>query len=196
LKKIGLTGGIGSGKTTVAKIFETLGVPVYYSDDRAKKIMEFDHDLISAITATFGEEVYVDGKLQRKVLANIVFTDPERLAELNKLVHPAVGRDFRAWCEGMSAENAYVLKEAAIIFETGGHKFLDQVLLVTCPEDLRIERVMARDGVEAQAVKDRMARQWSDADKVKLADHVIDNSPDVSLIDQVLALHKLMIEQQ
>ncbi len=196
MKKIGLTGGIGSGKTTVAKIFETLGVPVYYSDDRAKKIMEFDHDLISAITATFGEEVYVDGKLQRKVLANIVFTDPERLAELNKLVHPAVGRDFRAWCEGMSAENAYVLKEAAIIFETGGHKFLDQVLLVTCPEDLRIERVMARDGVEAQAVKDRMARQWSDADKVKLADHVIDNSPDVSLIDQVLALHKLMIEQQ
>ena len=196
MKKIGLTGGIGSGKTTVAKIFETLGVPVYYSDDRAKKIMEFDHDLISAITATFGEEVYVDGKLQRKVLANIVFTDPERLAELNKLVHPAVGRDFRAWCEGMSAENAYVLKEAAIIFETGGHKFLDQVLLVTCPEDLRIERVMARDGVEAQSVKDRMARQWSDADKVKLADHVIDNSPDVSLIDQVLALHKLMIEQQ
>jgi len=194
MRRIGLTGGIGSGKTTVAGIFESLHVPVYYSDDRAKELMTVDIDLIEAVKKEFGEDTYTDGVLNRKALADIVFSDPARLKALNALVHPAVGRDFRAWCEGIETESEYVLKEAAIIFETGGHRFLDEVILVSAPEDLRVSRVMARDEVDEAAVRARMARQWSEEDKLKLADQVILNDGSISLIEQVVELHHELIE--
>jgi len=194
MRRIGLTGGIGSGKTTVARIFERLRIPIYYSDERAKQLMTVDIDLVDAVTKEFGPDIYSDGQLNRKALADIVFSNPARLKALNALVHPAVGRDFRAWCEGVSPATDYVVKEAAIIFETGGHRFLDEVIMVSAPEQLRLERVMARDGVEESAVRARMDRQWSEEDKLQLADHVILNDGSISLIEQVVDLHKELIE--
>ncbi len=191
MKRIGLTGGIGSGKSTVAKLFATLGVPVYTSDDRAKALMHTDLDLKQAIIERFGQEVYPKGELDRKSLADRVFSNPAELAELNALVHPAVGRDFRAWLENMAIDgHPYIIKEAAILFEAGADKEMDEVIVVTAPESLRIDRVMKRDGVDEASVRARISKQWSDEDKLERADHVITNDGEHSLIEQVLELHK------
>ncbi|NNC82265.1 MAG: dephospho-CoA kinase [Flavobacteriales bacterium] len=190
--RVGLTGGIGSGKTTVARIFSALGVPIYYADERAKYLMHHDVDLKVAVSVEFGPRAYVDGELDRAYLSSVVFADRDRLKALNRLVHPAVRRDYRAWLEGLSGDAPYCIKEAAIIFETGGHKELDRTILVTAPEDLRIERVMQRDDVSEEQVRSRMKEQWSDADKLDLADHVIQNDGKHSLIEQVMDLHEIL----
>ncbi|MDA0714306.1 MAG: dephospho-CoA kinase [Bacteroidetes bacterium] len=191
MKRIGLTGGIGSGKTTVAKLFATLGAPIYMSDDRAKALMHSDLDLKQAITERFGQEVYPKGELDRKSLADRVFSNPAELADLNALVHPAVGQDFRAWLETMEQDgHPYIIKEAAILFETGADKEMDEVIVVTAPESLRIDRVMKRDGVDEASVRARISKQWTEEDKLERADHVIVNDGEHSLIEQVLALNK------
>lgn len=190
--RIGLTGGIGSGKSTVAKIFESFDIPVYYADDRAKFLMHHDVDLKNGLLETFGHEVWNDEGLNRALLAEIVFNDDEQLRKLNSLVHPAVGRDYRAWCETTQGEAPYSIKEAAILFETGGDREMDRVILVTAPEDVRIERVMKRDEVSEESVRSRMAKQWKDEEKIPLADHIIDNSGDESLILQVQAIDKAL----
>ena len=189
---VGLTGGIGSGKSTVARIFETLGIPIYTADDRAKILMNHDVDLMEAIKSRFGAEVYSEEGLDRKALSDIVFQDGEALRDLNALVHPAVARDFRAWMEGLDSDITYAIKEAAILFETGGQREMDVSILVTAPEDLRIQRVMERDGVGADAVKARMAKQWPDSDKEPLADHIIINDGSHSLIEQVMHIHSAL----
>jgi dephospho-CoA kinase len=191
MKRVGLTGGIGSGKSTVASIFEQLDIPVYFADDRGKYLLDHDLELKDAVRAAFGEEVYPEGKLDRKVLGAVVFSDPEKLTQLNALVHPAVGRDYRAWCEATATEDVpYTIKEAAILFETGGYTEMDVNLVVTAPEEMRIARVMARDEVDEEAVRARMERQWPEGDKVMLADYVIVNDGEHSLIEQVMALHR------
>ena len=143
--KVGLTGGIGSGKTTIANIFMQLGVPVYFSDTRAKDLMLNNKSLQESLISLFGDEVIIDGLLNRSHIASKVFSNPKQLVKLNALVHPFVQKDFDAWSASQSSH--YVLKEAAIIFETGADKFLDQVILVESPEDLKISRVMLRDKV-------------------------------------------------
>lgn len=193
MKLIGLTGGIGSGKTTVAHIFEALGIPIYYADARAKKLMHMDFDLVAAIKAAFGDDVYAEGKLDRPRLAEIVFTNPERLKVLNSLVHPAVGRDFSAWVESQNPETPYILKEAAILVETAGHRDLDGVILVQAPENLRIARVIDRDQISFDQVKARMANQWSDEDRLPFCDWTIQNDGENSLIEQVLEIHNQIL---
>ncbi len=143
--KIGITGGIGSGKTTVCKIFETLGIPVYYADDRAKELMVTNPDLVAGIKKLFGEEAYhSDGSLNRAHIAALAFGDAAMLAQLNALVHPAVHQDGYEWAESQT-DAPYTLREAALVFESGGHKKLDKVITVFAPKEMRIERVMARD---------------------------------------------------
>ncbi len=188
--KVGITGGIGSGKTTVCRIFEMLGIPVFYADEVAKKVMTSDMILVGGIRDTFGEASYsAAGELNRKHLADLVFNDTRQLEKLNALVHPAVFRAFDQWAA--SVENApYLLKEAALLFESGSYKMCDLNVLVTAPEELRIRRVTRRDGVAPEAVRQRMNKQFTDEQKMPMSDFVIVNDERSLLIPQVLQLHQ------
>ena len=185
--KVGLTGGIGSGKTTVAKVFKQLGVSVYSSDDMAKAIMVSNTDLVLKITELFGVESYTNGSLNRAFIAAKVFSDSTQLKLLNAIVHPALKMDFELWC--LAQKGTYRVKEAAILFESKAHLGLDKVILVSAPEDLRINRVLKRDSATKEAVKLRMDKQWSDAKKRSLADFEIVNDEKESILTQVIALH-------
>lgn len=172
-KIIGLTGGIGSGKTTVARKLMESGIPVYFADLEAKKLMN-QPLLAEQIQSKFGTEVYEKGVLQNQILAAKVFSDPNNIAQLNAIVHPAVAQDFQAWLLCYQ-EYKLVVKEVAILFETGGDKNCDYVLLVTAPLETRIQRVMLRDGVTRKQVLNRINLQWNDEIKSKLSDFVIEN---------------------
>lgn len=190
MQHLGITGGIGSGKTTVCKIFETLGIPVYYADERAKYLMSHDQELIAGITTLFGPEAYLEPQvLNRVYIAQHAFNDPEKLAQLNALVHPAVARDGLEW-QAAQIDAPYTLKEAALLFESGSYRALDQIIVVTAPLELRIQRVMARDAAKREAVEARISKQMPEEEKVKLADFVIYNDGVGALIPQVLAIHR------
>ncbi|TVR88463.1 MAG: dephospho-CoA kinase [Saprospirales bacterium] len=189
--KVGVTGGIGSGKTTVCRIFESLGVPVYYADDRARTLLNTDADIHRGLKSIFGERVFgADGRPDRKYIASVVFEDKEKLAKLNKLIHPAVGADWEAWYSRIKADYPYVLKEAALLFESGSYRNLDRVICVAAPESLRIERVVKRDGVDEAAVRSRMKNQLNQDMKISLSHHLIKNDGTLSLIKQVVSLHR------
>lgn len=188
--KIGITGNIGSGKTTVSKIFEVLGIPVFYADDEAKKVMVQDVIVIDELKQVFGSESYfADGSLNRKHIAGIVFNNEEELKKLNAIVHPAVFRAFDNWVPQF--KNApYILKEAALLFESSSYKMCDKSIMVTAPLEMRIERVMLRDGLSRDEILSREAKQFSEEKKLELADYVVRNDNTESVIQQVLALHK------
>jgi len=191
--KVGITGNIGSGKSTVCKIFETLGIPVYYADDRAKLLMHEDQKLVKGITDLFGDDAYDGaGQLNRKWIASKVFKDKPLLEKLNALVHPAVASDARNWFETMKneAKAPYALKEAALLVESGSYKELDHLILVRAPMDLRLSRVMARDGSEPGAIEDRMKMQMPESEKAAYANFEISNAKDDLLITQVLKIHE------
>ncbi len=190
--RAGITGGIGSGKTTVCGIFETLGVPVYDADAWAKWLIRHDPALQQAIVGLFGAEAYLpDGEYNRIYVAGIVFQQPDKRAALNAAVHPAVERHSRAWHEQQArAGHLYTLKEAALLVESGGHRHLDALVVVTAPEELRIQRVMARDGLAEAAVKARLNAQLPEAEKIRVADFVIINDGQHSLVRQVWAVHR------
>lgn len=188
--KVGVTGGIGSGKTTVCKIFEFLGIPVYYADDRAKALMSEDSKVIKAIRSLFGPEAYQrNGNLNRNYIAAIVFEDKEKLAALNSIVHPAVFADGEEWNK-LQSNTPYTIKEAALLFESGGYKTLDKVITVTAPKEVRIKRVMSRDGLSRSAVLSRIKNQMPDEEKKRLADFIIYNGGNHSLIQQVWQIHQ------
>lgn len=189
--RIGITGGIGSGKSTIAKVFETLGVPVYYADEAAKWLMENDAALKASIEQHFGTDVYTDGKLNRSVLASLVFSQPEQLAALNHLVHPATMTDAARWMQQQTTP--YVLKEAALLFESGSSADLDYVIGITAPEALRIKRVMQRDGVTRDEVLKRMRNQIEDVIKMRLCDFVIQNDEQSLVVPKVIALHEQIL---
>lgn len=191
--KIGLTGGIGSGKSTVARIFESLGVPVYYADAAAKRVMEEDPSLRAALIQHFGASCFENGVLNRSYLSGLVFNNPEKLALLNSLVHPATIKDAEQWMQQQTTP--YAIKEAALIFESGAQEHLDQVIGVTAPAALRIQRTMQRDGSTREAVQARMQRQLADSLKMKLCDYVIYNDEQQALLPQVLALHEKLLAQ-
>lgn len=188
--KVGITGGIGSGKTTVCKIFEQLGIPIYYADDRAKKLMVEDPQLVKEIKVLLGEEAYTrEGQLDRAFIANIVFNNPDKLAQLNALVHPAVARDGATW-QKTQTEVPYTLKEAALLYEAGSYQSLDRMICVVAPEEMRIQRVMERDQVDRAAVIARINKQWPQAQKARLSDFLIYNDGTQSLIRQVVRIHQ------
>ena len=192
--KIGITGGIGSGKTTVCSIFEQLGIPVFYADTVAKEIMVTDPILREGITAAFGIASYeLSGKLNNKHIAQIVFNNKVELEKLNALVHPAVFRAFESWQQTIPAEVPYNLKEAALLFESGSYKMCDHNILVTASRAVKIQRVMERDGVTSEQVEARMDKQLSDEEKNKMADFLITNDESQSVILQVLELHHQFI---
>lgn len=193
--KVGITGGIGSGKSTVCRIFASLGVPVFYADTVSKEIMVTDAVLIEGVKAAFGEESYdAAGKLNNKHIASIVFNHTEELARLNALVHPAVFRAFDSWLGSVPADTPYILKETAILFESGSYKLSDLNVVVTAPVTHRLKWVMDRDGATEEQVMARMNKQLTDEEKLKMADFMIRNDESQSLILQVLELHNRFIK--
>lgn len=187
---IGLTGGIGSGKSTVANYIASKGVPVYIADEEAKKLMN-SKQLLTKIQAIFEENIMTDsGNLDRKKIAEIVFNAPEKLTELNKIVHPAVKIHFDNWVK-KHKNTPFIIKEAAILFETGGNLTCDKVILVTAPEELRIERAMKRDKVDRASVMKRIQNQWSEEEKIKRSDFIVNNldlKTTLNKIDQILKI--------
>lgn len=192
--KVGLTGGIGSGKTTVSEVFHSLGIPVYNSDKRAKYLMENDPSLRVAIIQYFGEESYRSEGLNRLYLSEQVFSDKSKLQKLNSIVHPVVGNDFALWCKNQSAP--FVLKEAAILIESGAYKGLDKIIVVTASENVRMERVMERDGVKASEVRGRINNQMTDSERLQYADFIIDNDGIQMLISQVKEVFNKLNDSQ
>lgn len=192
--RVGITGGIGSGKTTVSRIFETIGVPVYYADDQAKWLITNDNSLKSAIIDLLGAGAYTaEGVYDRAYVANIVFGDAEKLKALNALVHPAVELHSRQWHETQCRSGvSYTLKEAALLIESGSQRHLDRLIVVTAPEHLRIRRVMERDGATEAQVRARMAHQLPESEKLALADFVVRNDGEHPLIRQVWQIHRLL----
>jgi len=172
-KIIGLTGGIGSGKSTIANYFKSLGVPVYIADDEAKKIL-FLPEVIQEITTTFGESVLTDGTPNKAKLANVVFNNPEKLTKLNGIIHPKVAQHFKWWLKENNGK-IFVLKEAAILFESGSYKDCDSIILVTAPKEIRIARVMQRDGISREKVLNRIENQWNEDKKAALSNYIINN---------------------
>lgn len=190
--KIGITGGIGSGKTTVCRIFESLGVPVYFADAAAKQLMNTDPELKSSLERLFGKEIYENGILVRRKLAEIIFNDKTALEKADSLIHPAVGKDFIRWSNRQTSP--YVLEEAAIIFEKGIAGKFDKVILVTAPETLRIKRVSERDHVDPESVLSRIKNQWTEEKKAALADFIIRNDHSQLLIPQVINIHRQLLQ--
>ena len=187
-KIVGLTGGIGSGKSKAAAYFSELGIPCYIADDRAKELMTSSMTIQQAIINEFGAESYINGNLNRPFLASIVFKDTVLLATLNAIVHPAVASDFRSWL--LEQNSIYVIKEAAILFENGGAKLCDQVILVSAPKEIRVQRVIDRDKCTKEDVLERMSKQWSDAKKKPLADYIIENIEWKETSRQIEVLHQ------
>ncbi|SHJ04589.1 dephospho-CoA kinase [Aquimarina spongiae] len=188
MKVVGLTGGIGSGKSTIAKMFEDLGVAVYIADIEAKKLMNEDPAVKKEITDLFGEEAYRNNTLNRPFIANIVFNDSTQLEKLNAIVHPAVADHFDKWKDRQNGN--YVIKEAAILFENGGYKQCHHTILVVAPLELRISRVLNRDQSTRDEVLSRIKNQWDDDQKIPLADFVIQNIDLQDTEQQVNEIHQ------
>ena len=191
--RIGLTGGIGSGKSTVARVFEILGIPVYYADEAAKRLMNEDEPLKQQIIRHFGATAYKNNLLDRAYLASQVFANKEKLELLNSLVHPATIRDGEQWMQQQTT--SYAIKEAALIFESGTQDQLDHVIGVSAPAPLRILRSMKRDGSTREQVIARMSKQIQETIKMRLCDFIIYNDEQQAVIPQVLALHETLISK-
>lgn len=195
--RVGLTGGIGSGKSTVCRLFEELGAHCYDCDSRAKWLMQNDELLREELIALFGEEVYgTDGQLDRTRLAAEVFGNSERLAALNGAVHPAVGRDWERWCKEREAEGAtYAIMESAILFDCGFDSKVDRTVAISAPEELRIERATKRDNAPAEVIRQRISAQMRDAEREARAHYTIRNIDFETLQEQVAELHKLFSDE-
>lgn len=193
--RVGVTGGIGSGKTMVCSMLQKLGAAIYHADDKARSLMNSDAGLKSGIVALFGEEAYRDECLDRAYLADLVFGNSELLTQLNKLVHPVVRQDFDRWAQKQT-ESLYVVEEAAILFESGASQEMDLSVLVSAPEEVRINRVMERDGVSREKVISRMKHQLDEAEKMKLAGHLIYNDGEKMLLPQVVELHNKVLNSR
>ncbi|RLD61852.1 MAG: dephospho-CoA kinase [Bacteroidetes bacterium] len=189
--KIGLTGNIGSGKSTVARVFNILGVPVYHSDERAKGFLHYK-GVKGRLMSRFGPVIFEGTEIDRRKLAGIVFNDKESLGFLNSLIHPLVRRDFEEWCAEKNGE-PYVVQEAAILFESGLYKLFDKTIVIACPEEIAVRRVMERDHVREEEVRARMKNQRGQEGKMKLADYIVVNDNAKMVIPQVLKIHKELI---
>lgn len=187
--KVGLTGGIGSGKTFCADIFREIGIPVYESDSEAKKLMISDSSIQNGLINLFGKEVYhEDGSLNRKLLGSKIFQDESLRESVNQIVHPAVRNDFSKWAEEQT-KAPYVIQESALLYEIGAEKFFDAMIVVDAPIDIRIERVMARDQITREEVLHRIKSQMPASEKKVKADYIIVNDHDTPLIRQIIEAH-------
>jgi dephospho-CoA kinase len=195
MRKVGITGNIGSGKTLSCLVFKKLGIPVFEADVQAK-LLYAEPDIKQKMCSRFGDEIYFEnGQLNRQLIAKKLFADSEAMSFVNGLIHPVVRNRFSEWCEQFQ-EKPFVLYEAAILFETGYHKQLDDTILVTAPEALRIKRVMERDQVDRSAIRNRMKFQWAEEKKIPLATYILKNDEEHLIIPQALAIYRAMVKKQ
>ena len=190
--KVGITGGIGSGKSLVCDVFRKLNVSVYEADSKAKSLMVTNPMIREKLILKFGESIYINNLINKELLAGIIFEEPSALAFVNSVVHPAVALDFEMWCSRHINE-AYVIEEAALLFESGANKRMDKMITVYTPEELRMKRVMMRDKATAEQVKQRIKNQISDEEKVRHSDYVVYNDEKHSLLEQIINLHNIFL---
>jgi dephospho-CoA kinase len=191
--RIGITGGIGSGKTTICQVFETLGISVYYADKETKELYVNNAELKAKMLQEFGPEVYSGNTLNRVFLSQLVFNDAKKLQQLNAIVHPFVFAHYETWCEAHKTEK-YTLKEAAIMFESGSYKHLHYVVGVAAPEEVRIARIIQRDGLSREEVLRRIQKQMPTEELIKRCDFMIENDGENSIVEQVINLHKRILQ--
>ncbi len=191
---VGITGGIGSGKTTVAAVFHHLGIPVFHADDVSRNIIDEDPQVQQNLVQVLGEKVLVNGKIDRPYMASVIFNEVEILQDVTSIIHPAVARHFREW-HLRHSEAPYVMREAAILFESGSYHDCDKIVVVTAPSEMRIERVVQRNGVTREQVVERMNHQWPEEQKLARADYVVRNDYTESVLKQVLAIHEDLLRQ-
>jgi dephospho-CoA kinase len=191
--RVGITGGMGSGKSIISRMFSLLGIPVYDADSEAKRLMVENAGLRSDIEKLFGKEAYAEGKLNRKYIAQAAFTNPQKLQELNAVVHPAVIAHGEKWMQSQTAP--YALKEAALIFESGSHNQLDYVIGVWCPEEIRINRILRRDNITRDMALTRIGKQMDEKKKMERCDFVITNDEQQAIIPQVIDLHRQLLHK-
>ncbi|UII28218.1 dephospho-CoA kinase [Fulvivirga maritima] len=192
--QVGVTGGIGSGKSLICQVFAALGVPVYNADQRGKWLTDNDPEIVEEITTLFGKEAYKNGHLDRPFIANIVFNDPEKLTQLNHIIHPRVGKDYTSWVEAQTYP--YVIKEAAIMFESGSHKMLDKVINVYASEALRIKRVIGRDKFrKEEEIKAIIKKQMPEEERQQKSDYTVNNNETIMLLPQLLQLHEAFMNE-
>lgn len=192
MKKIGITGGIGGGKSIVCEVFKLLGVPVYHADDEARDLQHSNYQIRSSLIQLFGESIYTpEGLLDRKKLAGLIFTDKELIGRVNQIIHPVVRENFSVWAD-KHADEEYILYEAAILFESGYYKDLDLNILVVADEDIRIKRVIQRDNSTEEAVRQRINNQMPDEEKMKIADFILENNEKNLLIPKIIELDKVL----
>lgn len=185
--KVGLTGGMGSGKTMISSIFEIFGIPVFQADLTARRLLEEDEEIRTSLISWYGEGVYQEGKPDRALIASIVFRQPAQLAKVNGIIHPKVYEEYQAWLKKL-APVPFSIHEAAILFESGFNRYLDKTILVTAPEKIRIERIRLRDGLDETQISQRMENQWSDVKKSPLADYLLNNDGCTAVIPQVIKI--------
>ena len=191
MKRIGITGGIGSGKTYVASVFQSLGIPIFNADIQAKKLMTSSRKLIKLVKEEFGNDIYKDSDLNKEKLASIVFSDSDKLQKLNSLVHPIVKEEFNNWYKKQTSP--YVIKEAAILFESNSHIGLDAVICVSAPLELRMKRLLNRDNYSEKEIKKRIENQISQEEKQKLSDYIIVNDEKELLLPKIIKIHKELL---
>ena len=191
MKKIGITGGIGSGKTYVASVFQSLGIPIFNTDIQAKKIMTSSEKLIKLVKEEFGNDIYKDSDLNKEKLSSIVFSNSDKLQKLNSLVHPIVKEEFNNWCKKQTSP--YVIKEAAILFESNSHLELDAVICVSAPLELRKTRLLKRDNYTEKEINNRIENQISQKEKEKRSDYIIVNAEKDLLLPQIIKIHEKLI---
>jgi dephospho-CoA kinase len=191
--KVGITGGMGSGKSLVCQVFERLGIPVYYADEAARKLMEHDPVIRHDLMAWLGEDIYAGNSLDRVKMAGLIFTNPELLKIVNRIVHPRVAVDFQNWCD--SYENKlYVIQESAILFESEAYRFVDFIVLVTAPEDVRFNRVITRDGMTPERIQAIMKNQWPDNQKTNRSQFVLHNDNKSLVLPGILDIHSQLLQ--
>ncbi len=191
MKKIGITGGIGSGKTYVSSVFQSLGIPIFNADIQAKKIMTSSEKLIKLVKEEFGNDIYKDSDLNKEKLASIVFSNSDKLQKLNSLVHPIVKEEFNNWYKKQTSP--YVIKEAAILFESNSHIGLDAVICISAPLELRMKRLLNRDDCSEKEIKKRIENQISQEEKQKLSDYIIVNDEKELLLPKIIKIHKELL---
>ena len=191
---VGLTGGIGSGKTTVSKQFKVLGIPVYIADAEAKNLMSKSKIIKRKLIQLFGNKAYINDILNKQFIADIIFNDKAYLQKMNDIIHPRVAKHFKKWVSKQEAP--YIIKEVAILFENGGHKTYDYIITVIAPKDLRIKRLLKRDDTTKEKVQAIMKNQWTDEDKIKYSQYVIDNVDLEMTKNQVIKIHKDILKKE
>jgi len=190
MKRIGLTGNIGSGKTIIASCFEVLNVPIFNADKEAKLLMNKDVNLKQSLIAEFGKDVFLNNELNRKYLSKLAFNDDLVLKRLNALVHPVIQEAFENW--SIQQSGAYIIKEAAILFESNTYQSLDAIICISCPEEIRLKRILKRDDLSEKEVRQRMSHQWAEEKKITLSDYVITNDNTSLVIPQILSVHSAL----